>query len=216
MSKNYKTKLNPDVKSNLNETEQRDSEISAFVQNIFRATRENSPRLPMKPYSNTDGQRCSGRQQIRITKVLKKFSNARRRCPKKETLHAAIIRKIKKILRIAADGKKIPEIINTRSHLHLNLWNNIQELFINNHDFLVEMADTSEGPKSDGASKRKKNDKKPKFLSHNKDYCKSFFESEVVRKIFSIFVEIIFSEMNVLNLSKFFKFKCCETDEHSE
>ena len=22
--------------------------------------------------------------------------------------------------------------------------------------------------------------------------------------------------MNVLNLSKFFKFKCCETDEHSE
>ena len=155
---------------------------------------------------------CSKTEHYALNKF--KYINSRKHL-KKENLRCQIIRSFKRALREIVNKKKLPIIsglhsFDSQTPKAVSLWNEISCIVSQFSEF-SDIAQTENGPNTDGKSKKKE---KVSAKSYNTEYCKSFFEPQIVRFCFSFYLELIFTPFEPKKLTKKFKFLCCEEKDH--
>lgn len=177
----------------------------------------------------------------KCTIVLKKFfsfgkkNKKSSKHPKRENFNAFIIRSIRKIFRIISKSnypKSNTFGIDIRNPKQSRHWNELIVIYNSNPKLGKEISKTDNNPQ-----KQKKNSKvfevcaddykelsirqEPKSLkaiekSFNQEYCKFFFENQMVEKAYVELIEIIFSEFYPGELCRRFNFHCCLKNSHDE
>ncbi|OMJ85142.1 hypothetical protein SteCoe_13608 [Stentor coeruleus] len=141
------------------------------------------------------------------------------KCPKKEYIRCKIIRGQKRAIRHALNGK-IPTTtihkVNKENEGELNYWNDFANHTIDNDEFFLEMSKTVNGPKTDGAARRKGEPVSPGIQkSFNDVFCAQYFNNDLVIENYKLYLDVIFSLMEPENLIKRFDFSCCKSEDRN-
>lgn len=147
--------------------------------------------------------------------IIKFFRNKKKKPLKKEYLRAHIIRKHKKLLRLAFSAKR-KNINDAQIKKKLYLYKNHIDIFnvhaIENKGILIKYSKTEEGPLTDGKTKNKSNNFE---RSYNTSFCIRYFQVPEVVASFLLMIDILFADRNPDGLCKIFKYYCCGKKEHS-
>ena len=136
--------------------------------------------------------------------------------PKKEYLRCKLIRGHKKAIRALNLNKPAKAGLakfNLSNHKAGQIWSEFSKIYQNNSEFFLDKSRTEAGPLTDGKTKR--NDfGLPVTRSFNDSFCKYYFEYECIRKSFVLFVQLVFCDFDIKELSQKFNFDCCGNQKH--
>jgi hypothetical protein len=155
-------------------------------------------------------------KQINQALVLFKTSNGK--LVKKEYLRVAIIRKFKKLVKKVLSG----------NYYKLKLYQGMRSSEVKTNKLLLELVEMIKSslnvlecltspdntPTQDFTILKKKTQNQ--FKTYNNKYLLTFFNHEETRKCFYYFVNYLFADLSVVNLSKALKIKCCDSTNHCE
>jgi hypothetical protein len=153
-------------------------------------------------------------------KVLSSFDTCRkasRHPPKKEYVRCKLIRGHKRAIRQILAGQKPKTTIHKFKPDDGNansLWMILTQLILQELSVFQERSKTESGPITDGKSKRMSGNAKDSQRSFNGTFCKNYFESELIRESFSVYIDLIFSNFDPEVLCGKFEFRCCREENH--
>jgi hypothetical protein len=156
-----------------------------------------------------------------IKNSLKKDGTRVIKRPKRDDFRTMIIRGHKRGIRQCLKGVlplKTVNKINIRNHAQVDAWEACCVYNIQNKARLAHLAKTENGPLTEAKKKRESsidNVSIEKSKTFNDHHCKQYFQSEIVRKSFELYINCIFSENNCDLLSKKFGFNCCVDGVHT-
>ena len=183
----------------------------------FRESRE--PISKENNSKNRPRSRSRNRNKSFLSEVmiLKKFLKGTKD-PKKEYVRCNLIRGHKRAIR-QVFVNKIPSAtihkIDTSSSVQTENWLKFAFQVKSNEIILKAKSQTTEGPITDGKTKRKASNINNEILkSFNDTFCRDYFNSEVVVESFVKYLAIIFSSMDPESLIERFKFRCCRNEEN--
>ena len=164
----------------------------------FRESRE--PISKENNSKNRPRSRSRNRNKSFLSEVmiLKKFLKGTKD-PKKEYVRCNLIRGHKRAIRQVQTENWLKFAFQVKS----------------NEIILKAKSQTTEGPITDGKTKRKASNINNEILkSFNDTFCRDYFNSEVVVESFVKYLAIIFSSMDPESLIERFKFRCCRNEEN--
>lgn len=159
--------------------------------------------------SENAARKKKGRKTNPETFLLAKFRNNKQHkgaanAPKKEYLRVKVIRGLKRAIREVTSGKS-----PSRKKLHHPTpsasiqWTIFSDFIIANSAF-PRLAATYEGPATEGKTYRiAANDK---YRCYNNQCCKDFFDSQLVRQAYYLYLELIFANAEDRDLAEKFGF----------
>lgn len=151
----------------------------------------------------------TGRKKNTFTSILENFFNSSCHHPKKEFFNAFVIRAIKRIFRkikVNSLPSKTSIAIDDGDEIQRELWTKATEIYKENPSGIDEIADTK--------SKLTPGKKNKLHKSFTNKFCKEFFSSPYVKRMYDIFVELIFIDWDLKRLAKTIMFSCCSLEVH--
>lgn len=137
--------------------------------------------------------------------------------PKKEFFRIQLIRALKKSIRQLC-ANKMPTAaihkVDMNNERQKQYWEELSSFYTLHKDELDRMSKTTQGPVTDGKTKRRRNALKKDPRSYNNGYCKAFFSSATVRAYNKKFCALVYSA-SPSEMCKKIKAKCCGADEHT-
>ncbi|OMJ67454.1 hypothetical protein SteCoe_35380 [Stentor coeruleus] len=172
------------------------------------------PHIP----ENSIQKKSRGRQakSVNEVKALQCFFK-NNKAPKKEYIRCKIIRGQKRAIRHALNNRIPTTTIHKVNHLNpyeIQAWNSFALDVKKYEDVFKEISKTENGPKTDGAAKRKNSEKfvSPEIQkSFNDLYCKDYFGDSLVLENYKLYIDVIFALNEPENLIKRFDFSCCNS-----
>ena len=145
------------------------------------------------PINKSSSSRKSGAPKHRITIILELFTKFKKgKAPKKENLNAFFIRSVQRIILRVKNEKILATTsiaIDKNNQQQKKLWKDIKRLC------------------------------KEKELETNiilNEFCRRFYSYQTACDIFSKLLELFYLKEDPSSLSKLFKYKCCESNEHDD
>lgn len=141
--------------------------------------------------------------------------------PKKEYIRCKIIRGQKRAIRHALNNRIPTTTIHKINYLNPNeiqAWSSFALDVKKNEDDFIEISKTENGPKTDGAAKRKNNKEfiSPEIQkSFNDPFCKEYFGNSLVLENYKLYIDVIFALNEPENLVKRFDFSCCNSSNNN-
>ena len=139
-----------------------------------------------------------GRKKSQVTKVLSLFfSQNKTTRPRKEFFRCLLLRMLTKLLRNIRKNK-LP-------YKYHPLIKDIINLFNENAQSLSFFIDKKNAPFVDNKTNNF-------FKSYNDHYCKFIFSSEIVHKVYLLFIEYSFQSNSIKQISQRFRIFCCKNE----
>jgi hypothetical protein len=163
---------------------------------------------PISPNSISKKNRRKAKKSKNEIRALSSFKKKN-----SEVIKSKLIRGHKKAIRQAF--KRTPPIgtlhaIDLLSEIEYEPWKKFCLHVLDHKAELIEKSKTENGPKTDGASKRKKNIVSLELQkSFNNDFCREYFSDNVTIESFKLYVDIIFANFDPENLIARFELDCC-------
>ena len=159
--------------------------------------------------SENAARRKKGRKINPETLLLAKFRNNKLRkgqanAPKKEYLRVKVIRGLKRAIREVTSGRppSRKKLHNPAPSASLH-WTIFSDFIIANSGF-PRLAATCEGPATEGKTYRIATGEK--YRCYNNQCCKDFFDSQLVRQAYHLYLELIFANAEDRDLAEKFGF----------
>jgi hypothetical protein len=168
---------------------------------------------PISPNSISKRIRSKAKKSKNEIRALSSFKKDLK-APKKEYIRCKLIRGHKRAIRQAI--KKIHPTktihrVDELSEVEHKSWTKFCLHVLDNKAELIEKSKTENGPKTDGASKRKQNIVSLESQkSFNDDFCREYFSDNLTIESFGLYVDIIFANLDPENLIARFEFNCCD------
>ena len=155
--------------------------------------------------NTSSSSRRAGRPSIRFTSILKLFKKMKTdKPPEKKNFDICIIRLVKKLILDAKKGeisRKISVSIDKSNIQQRTLWINFALFCLENEietELILEIYPDEENK------------------SFNRGLYSRIYSCSLAREIFTKLLEIFFSNQHPSRLSKVFKFRCCNSNDHQE
>lgn len=136
--------------------------------------------------------------------------------PKLENIRYRIMRTLKKTLRRVYEKKGIKRkgLMDFDVDLEVSCGKlrEFKEYARENREELEPFSQLVNGPKVD----QSRRPQKPSFSTYNNSYLEHVFQNPTIRRIYGLFITLIYSNDQVQSLMKRFEMKCCEKKEHFE
>ena len=157
-------------------------------------------------------------QIIQIKSLMCQFTSKTKKQLKKEYVRVNIIRRHKKIIRSCLSTgialKRFNKSVAKMPCGIQGLWKSLAAFYYEHRASLEKIGSTANGPKTDGKSRRCK-EEISKEKSFNDNFCKKYFSENYVRQSFYLFIEYLFADNNPEELCLAFKYFCCNQTIHS-
>lgn len=189
--------------------------LSATVQsasNVNKETCEDNEET--REQLNKPGKRGNG--QGEILKLFKRLKTRRKnQSPKLENLRYRVLRNLKKALRRTYAKKAIKAKGLMGIHLSRDTlvqeWSSFQAFASEFRLVLEPFSQLRNGPRVDQARHPHVT---TSFTTYNNSYISSIFQAAEVRKVYQLFVKLLFAESNCESLRTRFGMMCCESGLH--
>ncbi|OMJ68761.1 hypothetical protein SteCoe_33702 [Stentor coeruleus] len=197
---------------------QADHELQTFYEDYSTTFNYTLDSIDLQIPENSIKKKSRGRKvrPENVVNILQCFFK-NSKAPKKEYIRCKIIRGQKRAIRHALNNKIPTTTLHKVNHLNPNeiqAWNNFVLDIIKNSDTFIKISKTENGPKTDGAAKRKN---KEHFVSSkiqktfNDHFCKGYFFNPLVLENYKLYIDVIFALNEPENLVKRFDFSCCRS-----
>lgn len=153
----------------------------------------------------------TGRKKNTFTSILESFFNSACHHPKKEFFNAFVIRAIKRSFRKIKENhlpSKTSIAINCDDKTQRELWAKATEIYLENPRAIDEIAD-SKSKSTPGKGNKV-------HRSFTNKFCKEFFSNPYVKRMYNVFVELIFVDWDLNRLGKTMMFSCCSLEMHHD
>jgi hypothetical protein len=188
-----------------------------YTSTYYRTLDTIDPQAPDVPRPKKNRGRKAKKSNSEVSTLSIFFRGSKH--PKKEYIRCKIIRGQKRAIRHSLN-KKIPTTtihkVNKDNKAEVKAWNDFAKHTTDNEEFFNEMSKTVNGPKTDGAAKRKKKADEPISAevqkSFNDVFCAQYFNNCLVVENYKLYLDVIFASMDPENLINRFDFSCCKSE----
>ena len=180
--------------------------------NVTKETCEDNEEA--RDQQNKPGKRGNG--QGEILKLFKRLKTRRKSLPPKlENIRYRVLRTLKKALRRTYAKKNIKAKglmgIDLSRDTLAQEWNQFQAFASEFRVVLEPFSQLRNGPKVDQA---RRPNSATTFTTYNSSYISTIFQGAEVRKVYQLFVKVLFAESNCESLRNRFGMRCCESGLH--
>lgn len=181
-----------------------------------KALLHSSSSDPAVPAKDTEAQASAQSKTGNTLKLFKRLNTRHKNLsPKLENIRYRVLRTLKKALRRIYTKKDIKPKglmgVDLASELVAKQWLSFQGFAMDFRCALEPFSQLKNGPKVDQARSPRTN---TSFTTYNNAYISSIFQVAEVRKVYQLFVQVLFAESSCESLKHRFGMVCCTSGLH--